>query len=406
MRRSHTLLLLLLLSTPLCGQTITNTEWREDIKSVQLYKEGAELEFPILYLNKPERLHLEFDILKPEAEQLYWTIRHCDRLWNLDSLSPTEFMTGLAEGMVDEYDYSFNTRMDYVHYKAVLPDAFSVFIHSGNYVISVLDDSRNTLVTRRFQVTEQSLKTKAKVTFPYDGIDRERKQEVDVWVEAKNVNNAWINIYVQQNGRLDLRQELQHSGYEREWMSYSNRLNNIFWAGNTFRYFDCSNMYATMYNVMKVEEYGGLMYVILRPEENRSRKQFIQDASLNGGWKTNVWDRNNPKQEADYVWVVFSLPMEQPLLDGSIHIVGEITNWHIDDVSRMEYNKEKRAYIKMMLLKQGYYSYQLLVDRKQSKTAGLEGDHWESHNKYKVEVYQHAPNDIADRLLHTSTIQP
>ena len=55
-----------------------------------------------------------------------------------------------------------------------------------------------------------------------------------------------------------------------------------------------------------------------------------------------------------------------------------------------------------MLLKQGYYAYQLLfrpMHASQAETARIEGDHYETANRYTVYVYQHSPADRADRLL-------
>ena len=140
--------------------------------------------------------------------------------------------------------------------------------------------------------------------------------------------------------------------------------------------------------------------MLLRPEEDRSRKHFLSEKVLNGGMKANIWDRQNPRLEADYVWVNFSLPMAQPMLEGSIYVVGALTDWRLDSTSRMDYNPNFRAYTKRLLLKQGYYSYQLLTDSKRrSATALLEGDHQETPNLYTIFVYHRSPSDRADRLL-------
>jgi hypothetical protein len=158
-----------------------------------------------------------------------------------------------------------------------------------------------------------------------------------------------------------------------------------------------------MYNIARIEEYGGETFAILRPEEDRSAKHYIAATTLNGGMKVNIWDRNNPRLEADYVWVNFSLPMAQPMLDGTVHIVGALTDWRVDSLSQMDYNPQYRAYTKRLLLKQGYYAYQLLVHsparRGASATARLEGDHREAPNHYTVYIYQHSPADRADRLI-------
>ena len=398
------------------AQGVADSAWREDVKTVQLYRGGegkelqAELLTPVLTLGERARLTLEFDILGTEPEALRWNIRHCDRHWKPDGTEPQEFMRGFEEGPVEEYDFSFTTLTDYVHYRCVVPDQYAEFTASGNYVLTVTDEATGTtLLTRRFCVSEAAAKVGVELTRPYDGMDIELRQEVDVtvesgkWkVESVQLRPEYIDILAQQNGRRDNARWLEFSGYDGEKLAYRNRKSNIFAGGNTFRYFDCSNLHSPMYNVVRVMEYGGEQFVVLRPDEDRSRKHFITEKTLNGGMKVNIWDRNNPRLEADYVWVNFSLPMEQPLLDGNVYVVGALTDWQMDSTALMEYNGERRAYTKRLLLKQGYYSYQLLVGSVHSgvsATARLEGNHREMWNRYTIYVYYRLPSDRWDRLI-------
>ena len=400
------------------GVVVYDSVWREDVKTVQLYRKGAELDFPVLVMGQGGVLVLEFDILRADAEELHWRVAHCDRHWMRDGLAPEEFMTGFAEGTVEEHDFSFTTLKDYVHYRTEVPGGpFSEFTHSGNYILEVFspdDDtppSERLLLTRRFCVSEQSVAVRAEVGRPYDGVETDRRQEVDVTVGGRGTdmtaNEQWLHVVVQQNGRHDNRRELVTSGRDRGGLAYRQRPQNVFDGGNTFRYFDCSNLRTPMYNVARVEEYGGEQFVLLRPEEDRSRKHYTTETTLAGGMKVNIWDRDNPRLEADYVWVNFSLPMAQPMLDGSVYVVGALTDWRMDSTSRMDYNPKHKAYTKRLLLKQGYYAYQLLVAGPAKKgfsaTAPLEGDHHEAPNRYTIYVYQHSPSDMAERLLSVTT---
>ena len=414
--KSRLLIIVMLLLISPARAAVGDSAWRADVMSVQLYRSGAELDFPVLTLGTPGGLVLEFDVLRAEPENLRWRLLHCDRHWVPDGLEDYDFIAGFAEGSVEEHDFSFTTRRDYVHYRAVVPGAFAEFIHSGNYVVEVSnEEDGGVLLTRRFCVSEQNVKTVAEVTRPYDGIDLERRQEVDVTLTSRELplDVQWLTVVVQQNGRTDNRHELQHSGYQGDALAFRQRPSNIFYGGNTFRYFDCSNLRAPMYNVLRTEDYGGELFVLLRPDEDRSRKHYLSETTLAGGMKVNAWDRQNPRIEAEYVWVNFSLPMAQPMLEGNVYIVGELTDWRLDSASRMDYNVEHRAYTKRLLLKQGYYAYQLLVSGGtwnesvgRSLTTRLEGDHRETPNRYTVFVYQHSPADRADRLLSVTRVMP
>lgn len=408
------------------GQRVeTDSAWRAEVKTVTLTREGVELERPVLTMGRGERMLLQFDLLADEAESLHWSVAHCDADWRRDNLEPYEFMNGFEQGEIENYDFSFTTRRPYVHYYQTIPAKFAEFTHSGNYLLAVTDERGDTLLTRRFWVTEESAKLETQLTKPYDGMDLRKRQEMDVSVKSLEIiDNSFLTpqlrpeyerVLVQQNGREDNARWLEFTGYDGGALCYRFRPCNIFHGGNTFRYFDCSNLYAPMYNVQRVEEYGGELFAILQPEEDRSKKHFLSETTLNGGMKVNVQGRQRPAIEAEYVWVNITLPMAQPWLDKSVYVVGQLTDWRLDSASRMDYNPKFKAYVKRILLKQGYYSYQLLVMGTMgrlepmgdiSATETLEGDHMETPNTYTVFIYHREPSDRADRLLSVRQTRP
>lgn len=406
MKRWFVILAFLMLGQMCGAQVAVDSVWRADVKTVTLYRDGVELEAPVLTLGSTDRLRLQFDVLSDQPEHLRYTIAHCDADWRRDDLEPYEFLSGFESGIVEGYDFSFVTRVPYVHYHQVLPERYSEFTHSGNYVlmVSLSDEPDSVLLTRRFCVSEQAATVDATVVRPYDGIDIDRRQQVDVCVAPgkESLMPQYITVVAQQNGRIDNRRALEFSGYSGQALCFRNRPCNIFDGGNTFRFFDLSNLHAPMYNVQRVESYGGETFAIIKPLEDRSRKHYIAEKVLNGGMRVNVMDRTDPSIEADYAWVNISLPMAQPFIDGSVHIVGALTDWCIDSASRMEYNPRFRAYTARLLLKQGYYAYQLLFQPARggvANTARLEGDHRETPNAYTLYVYYRTPADRADRLI-------
>ena len=405
------------------GQRVmTDSAWRPEVKTVTLTRAGVELERPVLTLGKSERMSLQFDMLADEAQNLRYSIAHCDADWRRDDLEPYEFMNGFEQGEIENYEFSFTTRRPYIHYFQAVPAKFAEFTHSGNYLLAVTDEEGDTLLTRRFWLTEESVKVMAEVTRPYDGMGLLKRQEVDVEIDnsklkienfsAPQLRPEWERVRVVQNGRDDDARWLEFSGYDGAALCYRYRPCNVFWGGNTFRYFDCSNLFTPMYNVQRVEEYGGELFAILQPEEDRSKKHYLSETTLNGGMKVNIQGRQRPAVEADYVWVNISLPMAQPWLDRSVYVVGQLTDWKLDSTSRMDYNPKYKAYVKRLLLKQGYYAYQLIVKGYGlsvdglSGTEMLEGDHMETSNTYTIFIYHREPGDRADRLLGVRQIRP
>ena len=396
------------------AQVVTDSNWREDVKTVTLYKNGVEGERPVLVLGSEDRLLLRFDVLGAEVEGYRYKIQHCDSRWQVDEMEPYEYMNGFEEGPINNYNSSFTTLTDYVNYYEYIPSQYSQFLISGNYVVTVTrqDEPDSVLLTRRFCVVEGSLKADVSVGVPYDNVSIFERREVDVALKENRdyrgsmlpptLNPAYFRVVVQQNGRTDNMRELPFGGYESGVLCYRYKNENVFEGGNTFRYFDISNIRTAMYNVVQIEEYGGEWYAMLRPLEDRSGKSFITEQTLNGGMKVNVWDRTNKQTEADYVYVNFMLPMRSPFMNGSVHVVGELTQWKLDEGSRMEYDPEMQAYRLRLLLKQGYYAYQLLfvpTGESRGLTETLEGNHYEMPNDYRVYVYYRGLNDRYDRLV-------
>ena len=396
------------------AQVVTDSNYVERVKTVLLCRNGVELEPPVLVLGSDDRLLLRFDMLGAEVEGYRYRIRHCDSHWQVDDLEPNEYISGFEEAPIENNSSSFTTLTDYVHYYQYIPSQYGRLLLSGNYVLTVVpeDEPDSVLFTRRFCVTEGSLKVDVAVTVPYDNVSIFQRREVDVTVDNNldytgqlfppQLNAAYLRVVVQQNGRQDNRRELEFSGYERGALCYRNRQANLFWGGNSFRYFDISNIRTVMYNVRHIEEYGGEWFALLKPLEDRSRAHYVAEQTLNGGMKVNVWDRTNKQTEADYVQVNFMLPMEYPYMNGNVYVVGDLTQWQLDEHSRMQYSPERKAYMLRLQLKQGYYAYQLLFVPKgetEGLTATLEGDHYETPNSYTVFVYYRAPSDRYDRLV-------
>ena len=396
------------------AQVVTDSNWVEQVKTVTLYRNGVELEAPILLLGSDERLLLRFDVLGAETDNYRYRIQHCDGQWHVDDMEPNEYISGFEEGPIENYNSSFTTLIDYVNYFQYVPAQYSRFLISGNYVLSVFpqDYPDSVLFTRRFCVVEGSVKVDVSVTAPYDNRSIFQQREVDVTVENNRdytgellpptLNPAYFTVVVQQNGRQDNRRSLEFGGYDRGALCYRNRESNLFWGGNSFRFFDISNIRTKMYNVYHIEVYGGEWFVLLKPLEDRSKAHYVAEQTLNGGMKVNVWDRTNKQTEADYVQVNFTLPMEYPFLNGNVYVVGDLTQWQLDEKSRMEYQPERKAYALRLQLKQGYYAYQLLfVPKGESEglTATLEGDHYETSNTYTAFVYYRTPGERYDRLV-------
>lgn len=389
-------------------------EYLGTVRSVYLAPVADELALPVIHMTEPgepsQQLLLRFDILSPETHNLRYRILHCNRFWQPDSLSPTEFLSTSPDGTIDNYQSSFNTLIDYTNYFQTIPSPYGYFMASGNYLVEVYTEGMpdSILLFRRFYVVEDATEIEFTIERP-SGATGHYSTDQELNISLTPQRNSFLQqqaeyytVIARQNRRRDLTRTLPHNGYKGNSIIYQWKPENVFPGGNHFRYFDLSNLRATMYHVQRIESLGGQIFAFLQPDEIRNRKVYTQYNSLNGGMKTNIRDRQNPHIEADYVWVNFSLPMEKPFLDGSIHVVGELTDWQVDDNTCMDWNARYKAYTKRLFLKQGYYSYQLLflpTGESVAETSRIEGDHFEMPNNYSIFVYYHAPGSRYDRLV-------
>ena len=112
--------------------------------------------------------------------------------------------------------------------------------------------------------------------------------------------------------------------------------------------------------------------------------------------------------EADYNVVHFTLVHpETPGFD--FYIDSDVTQRRFSPESRMVYNRATGAYEHAMLLKQGAYSYQYLAVAPGSQTGRtdiIEGDKYETRNRYRIHVYARRHNERADRLVAVRDLIP
>lgn len=79
-------------------------------------------------------------------------------------------------------------------------------------------------------------------------------------------------------------------------------------------------------------------------------------------------DRN--ENEADYAWVHFFFPYQEPLGEGNFYISGKFCDWQNSTNNQLRYNYSKKGYELEIYLKQGFYNYQLTY-QKTNQTAWM-----------------------------------
>jgi hypothetical protein len=392
----------------------SNHIFNEKIKTVQLYKEGWNLSYPIIKLNSNEKLNLHFDLLDDQAETYYYTFIHCDKDWNKSDIFPNDYLEGYSENPIEDYETSFNTTVGYIHYKLSFPNDRVKISLSGNYILVVypVDKPGEPALTQRFIITEDAVRIAVSVHRPQMTKDNNTHQQVDFTVNytGLDINDPYRNVYafILQNGRWDNAKRNMvpdfHGNNELRYNSLSEK--NIFHGGNEYRYFDIKSIrYQTEY-VKKIDFVAPYYNVYLYPSENREFKPYFYWQDFNGKYYIAIQEGQKFDVDADYVYVYFTLPSAKEISGGKMYVSGGLNNWAFDKNNLMTYNNEKGEYECTMLLKQGWYNYEyvFLKDGVSDGTATIfEGSHYETENDYLVLIYYRNPRDRYDRAIGSIT---
>lgn len=390
----------------------SNHTYNDKVKSVQIYKDGWNLSYPIIKLNNNDKLVLNFDLLGDQPETYYYTFIHCDKDWKRSDIFPNDYLTGNTENPIEDYGNSFNTTVNYIHYKLPFPnDRVSIKL-SGNYILEVYppDKPEEPAITQRFIVTEDAVKINVTTHRPQMTKENNTHQQVDFVINytGLSLNDPYRNVFafILQNGRWDnAKRNLKPDFYGDNELKYNSLSDkNIFMGGNEFRYFDIKSIrYQTEY-VKRIDFLASNYNVYLQPGENREFKPYFYSQDFNGNYYIAFQEGHKPDTEADYVYVYFTLPADQVIPGGKMYISGNLNNWAFNKNNLMTYNPVSKAYEATMLLKQGWYNYEyvFLKDGETNGTASqFEGSHYETENDYIILVYYRNPRDRFDRVIGT-----
>ena len=392
-----------------------NAVFSDEIKSVQLYREGNELSNPVFELGSDVRLLLKFDDLAEDVKKYSYTIIHCDASWNESYIQQSEYLTGFPDNPVTDYAMSFNTTIKFVNYQLSIPNDDCSLKYSGNYALVVFEgnDRKNLVLIQRFYVVEPKVRIEGivkKATFdPFNG----ENQEVDFKIinEQLRLLNPQedIKVVLMQNRRWDNAVlGLKPRFIQNNVLSYDYDKENVFPGGNEFRYFDIRTKRYSGENIESIKFIRPYFHATILSEGIRNNKKFMPYKEMNGNFVVESLDRvTDTDTECDYMFVHFYLPMQSQLVGGSVNVFGALTGWNANKSNEMKWNYETAGYELSLLLKQGYYNYQYVYvpdGAKKADSVNLEGSFFLTENEYEIFAYYRDPSSRYDRLVGFVTV--
>jgi len=388
-----------------------NAVYNENIKTVLMYRDGFGLSNPVLNLNEEVELVFKFDDTSGEVKNYYYTIIHCDADWNESFLIQADYLDGFVENPVDDYELSFNTTFEYINYQLFLPNENIRFKLSGNYALIVYEDNdkENIIISQRFYVVEPLVNIEGTVRRATLDAFKGENQEVyfTIFHDNLRINNPReeVKVVVMQNNRWDNAiRNLKPLFIKDRSLVYDYNRENVFQAGNEFRYFDIRTNRIHGENVLSTDFHRPYYHKTLLTDEVRANQKFYSYEEMNGKFAVESQDPEVRDFDlgCDYVFTHFSLPLESILLGGSVNVFGALTGWNANKSNEMTWNFITSQYELTLLLKQGYYNFQYVYVPQGSLVAdhkNIEGSFWETENDYQIFVYF---RDIAaryDRLV-------
>lgn len=386
------------------SQVVTESLIPYHIKTVTFVQNQVNV---IPYFRLGEAFEFNFDDLYGTEEDFYYVITHHNYNWTPSQLFKNEYIDGLDDQRIQDYENSFNTLQLYSHYRLSLPNKFTRITKSGNYLISIFNNARELVFSKKFIVYEDVVEVPMQVKRARNVSDNAYKHNLEFAVKSKSIlfQNPDLNVKVilLQNGILE------------------NTINNIkpqftigndlifkydketqFYAGNEYLFFDSKEIRAANNTVARIDSNGGLYNTYLYTNNARKNQPYTFYPDVNGNFQVRNLGAQNSDVEADYSWVYFTLFAPEAKADTSIYVTGMFNNNTCNSENKMTYNEEKGVFEKAILIKQGFNNYRYTILDKKGKhdeKHAVDGNFYETENNYMAIVYYRSNTDRYDRVI-------
>lgn len=390
--------------------TLTAGAQRNEIKSdriatLQVVAGDDWLSPPVITLGGEEAITISFDDMTHEYHRYAYRIEHCEADWTTsDALFTSDYCEGFNDGnTIENVKNSINTNILYTHYRLKIPNERCNIKMSGNYRVTIYDDNTSEEVaTACFMVVDQRVGLQLEATTNTDIDTNGAHQQIEMKINyaGLKVNNPRqeIKTVVMQNGRWDnavINAEPQYIMADGLQWTHNKQL--IFNGGNEYRKFETLDVSHATMGLESVKWDGKDYHAYVWTDEPRN--SYVYDEDANGAFYIRNSDNIENDYISEYVYVHFAL--KTPPTDNDIYINGVWTNDQFLPKYRMIYNPQNGLYENVLLLKQGYYSYNYLVKNGDGSFSPLqsEGNFCYTENKYQCLVYYKAAGDRTDTLV-------
>lgn len=370
--------------------------------------------FPYFSPSQGEALEIAFDFVDDApAPSLYYTLQYFDVHWHASDLSPTDTYRGLRSGQVQQPTPSGATKVNYWHYKLLLNEKSNPFPKlSGNWRIlfHTLGNEDDPVLMVSFVLLEDAtLSVEASISEKTQREAFGAYQEVSTRVVTEafdaDAGRGDLTVVVLQNGRSDNASLAQKTFAKGEpYVDFTLAESALFEGGSEYTAFELLGEGNSNMGVAYLDSYQPITEVELLAVSNGANKVYAYRDDVDGRLLFRAPSRSlDPATEADYYYVTFTFL--SPLLAETLYLSGEAFDPMPLEDRQLHYSSALGGYRTTLLLKGGYYSYQILGRSEDSSRALSSkmtvGSHYQTTNQYTILVYYRGFRDSYDRLVAT-----
>ena len=375
------------------------------IRTIQLFGENSlNNGNPAIPING--MLNLTFDDIIGDEADYYYEIQHYDYNWQPSQLSKNEYLEGLDDIRIMNYQNSYNTLQPFSHYELSIPNQYTKSLKvSGNYMIKVFNENEELVFSRKFMIYESKTNVSVAIKRARHLNFIDTKQVVNFTVESPNIllrnPDQTVKPLILQNKNLKTAiKNIKPQYTVGNELIYRYDIPTSFWSGNEYLQFDTKDLRATTADIARIDV-DQLYHHYLNRDIARATTPYTYNPDINGGFVIRQLGAENIDTEAEYTWIHFNLKNYEPLSGGKLHIYGNFNNFTIDNSTALHYNKETGYYENARLFKQGYYNYKyILVNKDGSIDDGfISGNYDETENEYHVLIYYREIGGRYDRII-------
>lgn len=379
------------------------------IKTVEFRGGGSILpqdaQLPIVKLGS--QLQLSFDDIIGDERDYFYKITHHNADWTPSNLVRSEFMKGMDDVRILEFENSVATLQLYTHYILRIPNQMTKGLtKTGNYLLSIYDEEHELVFSRKFMIFSPQFNVGATVKRSRDLNFIQNKQVLRFFIDGGddliiNPKTTVTTVLIQNNNLKTAITGVAPQYTIGNRLEYRYDQETAFWGGNEFFNFENKDVRSANNNIRAIE-LKGLYHNYLYTNGPRYDEPYTFNPDINGNFVVTTLQGRTPLTEAEYVWIHFSLAITKLQNNQSVHIYGNFNNYVIDESTKLTWNSRKRVYELPYLLKQGFYNYKYVLvnnDGTIEHAENIGGNFWETENEYQILVYYRRPGGRFDELL-------